>query len=147
MVDDFCHSRSQKRRLYGPDASLNPSEVVTLAIFSRWSHLNSERDFCRYATDHLHNAFPTLPDRSQFNRLVCSQVGLIEEIALHLATAMEAKNCTYQALDSSAIPVRDAKREGERDGSPDRPTSDGAIVRDGMRDFACSSLLTPQALQ
>ncbi len=45
MVDDFCHSRPQKERLPGPDASLSPSEVLTLAIFSRWSRFSSERDF------------------------------------------------------------------------------------------------------
>ncbi len=61
----------------------------------------------------MQDAFPTLPDRSQFNRLVRSQVRLIEEVALHLATAMEAQSCPYQALDSSAMPVRDAKRRGE----------------------------------
>jgi len=113
MVDDFCHSRPQKERLSGPDASLSPSEVVTLAIFSRWSRFRSERDFYRYATGYLQDAFPTLPNRSQFNRLVRSQVRLIEEVALHLATAMEAQSCPYQALDSSAMPIRDAKRRGE----------------------------------
>ena len=109
MVDDFCHSRPQKERPCGPDASLSPSEVVTLAIFCRWSRFSSERDFYRYATAHLHDAFPTLPDRSQFNRLVRSEVRLIEEIALHLATATGAQNSPYQALDSSAMPVRDSK--------------------------------------
>lgn len=87
--------------------------MLTLAIFSRWSRFSSERDFYRYATDHLQDAFPTLPDRSLFNRLVRSQVGLIEEVALHLATAMGAQSCPYQALDSSAMPVRDVKRRGE----------------------------------
>ena len=89
MVDDFRHSRSpQQRRRPGPDASLNPSEVATLAIFSRWSRLASERDFYRYAISHLKDAFPTLPDRAQFNRLVRSHVGLIEEAALHLAQTL-----------------------------------------------------------
>ena len=60
MVDDFCHSRPQKERLSGPDASLSSSEVVTLAIFSRWSRFSSERDFYRYATAYLQDAFPTL---------------------------------------------------------------------------------------
>ena len=79
MVDDFCHSRPQNEQFPGPEASLSPSEVVTLAIFSRWSRFSSERDFYRYATGYLQDAFPTLPDRSQFNRLVRSQARLIEE--------------------------------------------------------------------
>jgi hypothetical protein len=110
-VDDFCQSHPPKRRP-GPDASLSESEVVALAIFARWSRFASERDFYRYASGHLRGAFPTLPDRSQFNRLVRFYTGLIEEMALHLAGASEARECPYQALDSSAMPVRDAKRRG-----------------------------------
>jgi hypothetical protein len=68
MVDDFCHSHASKR-CPGPDASLSPSEVITLAIFARWSRFSSERDFYRYASGHLTEAFPNLPDRcvSQLN--------------------------------------------------------------------------------
>ena len=113
MVDDFCQSRAQIKQHPGPDASLSPSEIVTLAIFARWARFTSERDFYRYASARLIDAFPTLPDRSQFNRLVRHSLGLIEEIALHLADVMEARRCPYQALDSSAMPVRDAKRRGE----------------------------------
>ena len=113
MVDDFCQSRAQKEQHPGPDASLSPSEVITLAIFARWARFTSERDFYRYASARLIGAFPSLPDRSQFNRLVRHSLGLIEEIALHLADMMETQRCPYQALDSSAMPVRDAKRRGE----------------------------------
>jgi len=73
IVDDFCHSQPPKKRP-GPKASLSDSEVVTLATFARWGRLCGERDFYRYARKHLHDAFPTLPDRSQFNRLVRSCV-------------------------------------------------------------------------
>ncbi|MBA3474425.1 MAG: IS982 family transposase, partial [Rubrobacter sp.] len=78
-VDDFCQSRPPKRRP-GPEASLSESEVVTLAVFARWSRFASERDFYRYASGNLRAAFPTLPDRSQFNRLVRFYTGLIEEL-------------------------------------------------------------------
>ena len=112
MVDDLCHYRRPKRRP-GPKASLSESEVITLAIFARWGRFASERDFYRYAQTKLRGAFPTLPDRSQFNRMVRSQVGLIEEVALYLAAeAMGNDEGLYQALDSSAMPVRDAKRRG-----------------------------------
>jgi hypothetical protein len=79
IVDDFyqSHSSKERRRRPGPDASLSPSEVVTLAIFSRWSCFGSERDFYRYAIRHLQEAFPTLPHRSQFNRLVRNHLDLI----------------------------------------------------------------------
>jgi hypothetical protein len=84
MIDDFCQSHPPKRRP-GPKASLSESEVVTLAIFARWDRFGSEREFYRYARSSLREAFPTLPDRSQFNRLVRSHIGLIEDLISHLA--------------------------------------------------------------
>jgi len=114
MVDDFCHSQPPKRRS-GPEASLCRSEVLTLAVFARWSRFSSERDFYCYADTKLRDAFPTLPDRSQFNRLVRSCTELIEAFALHLPSLLlrdARRKRPYQALDSSAMPIRDAKRRG-----------------------------------
>lgn len=111
-TDDFHKSRPKKQRRPGPDASLSPSEVATLAIFARFSRFASERDFYLYAHAHLRDAFPTLPDRSQFNRLVRSHAGLIEGVALHLAQMTGAHGCPYEALDSAAMVVRDSKRRG-----------------------------------
>jgi Transposase DDE domain len=111
MVDDFCQTQPPKKRP-GPEASLCQSEVITLAIFARWSRFASERDFYRYADGHLRGAFPTLPSRPQFNRLVRLYTQTIEEIAVKLGKMLEDRAHAYQALDSSAMPVRDAKRPG-----------------------------------
>ncbi len=111
MADDFCHSQPPKRRP-GPEASLSESETLTLAIFARWSRFASERDFYRYAETNLRDAFPTLPDRSQFNRLVRACTELIEAFVLHLVSLLDARKHPYQALDSSAMPIRDCKRRG-----------------------------------
>jgi hypothetical protein len=112
MVDDFCQSHFPEKKRPGPKASLCESEVITLAIFARWSRFASERDFYRYAQGHLRGAFPTLPDRSQFNQLVRFHTQTIEEIALHLGRIMEDSQPPYQALDASAMPVRNVKRRG-----------------------------------
>jgi Transposase DDE domain len=112
MVDDFCQSHLPTSKKPGPQASLCASEVITLAIFAGWGRFSSERDFYRYARSCLCNAFPTLPDRSQFNRLVRLYTQSIEKLALHLARIMEDSRPPYQALDASAMPVRDAKRRG-----------------------------------
>src|ERR671911_2761811 len=101
MADAFCQSRPQTEQHPGPEASLSPSEVITLAIFARWSRFGSERDFYRYAETNLRCAFPTLPSRPQFNRLVRSCTELIEAFFLHLATLLQARKYPYQALDSS----------------------------------------------
>ncbi len=111
MVDDFCQSRAPKRKP-GPEASLCASEVITLSIFARWSRFASERDFYRYAETKLREAFPTLPSRSQFNRLLRFHTEFLEAFALHLAAVLQKQKSPYEALDSSAMPVRDAKRRG-----------------------------------
>jgi len=112
MVDDFTKSRPPKVRRPGPDAFLSDSEVVTLAIFARFSRFASERDFHRYAESNLTDAFPALPERSHLNRRVRSLADLIEEVALHLAEVMGTCGCPYEALDSAAMVVRDSKRRG-----------------------------------
>ncbi|MGF1472710.1 MAG: transposase, partial [Rubrobacteraceae bacterium] len=112
MVDDFCQSHSPEKKRPGPKASLCASEVITLAIFARWSRFASERDFYRYAEGHLRGAFPTLPDRSQFNRLVRFYTQTIEKLALHLGRTLKDSQPPYQALDASAMPVRNVKRRG-----------------------------------
>ena len=92
IADDFCQSRPPKKRP-GPEASLCASEVITLAIFARWSRFASERGFYRYAQTNLIDAFPTLPSRPQFNRLVGSHTEFIEAFFLHLVTLLEVRKC------------------------------------------------------
>jgi hypothetical protein len=52
---------------------------------------SSERDFYRYARTRLCNAFPILPDRSQFNRLVRYHTELIEAFVMHLVALLDAQ--------------------------------------------------------
>ena len=145
ITDDFCQSRPPKRHP-GPDASLSDSEVITLAIFARWSRFASERDFYRYASGHLREAFPTLPERSQLNGLVRLCTDLIEEMSLHLAKVLEVEERPYEVLDSSAMPVRDAKkRRGGRLGWPVTLTSDGPTAWAGTRASVCSLPSPPPA--
>jgi hypothetical protein len=105
IVDDSCQSRRPQQRRPGPEASLSAGEVIALSIFARWSRFASERDFYRYAKSHLRGAFPTLPDRSQFNRLVRFHAEAIEEIALHLGQIVKGDRFSHQALDASAMPL------------------------------------------
>ena len=112
MVDDFCKSQPSPKTRPGPEASLSRSEVVTLAIFGQWACFGSERAFYRFARRRLRSAFPTLPNRSQFNRLLRRDQGVVVSFFLYLVQILEARQCLYEALDCSAVPVRDAKRRG-----------------------------------
>jgi hypothetical protein len=112
MVDEFCQSHLIPKTPPGPAASLSRSEVITLGLFGQWACFPSERAFYRYAQRHLRAAFPTLPHRTQFNRLLRRHYDAIVACFLHLVSLLEGRRGLYEALDSSAVPTRDAKRRG-----------------------------------
>lgn len=112
MVDDFFKAKPTPEKRPGPRACLTFSEVVTLAILGQWTRFESERDFYRYAKHRFRAAIPTLPYRGQFNRLLRRHYEAIIACFLHLVDILQARHCPYQALDSSGVPTRDAKRRG-----------------------------------
>jgi len=111
-VDDFIKCQPATPPRPGPAAALAPSEVITLALFSQWRQFASERAFYRYAARHLRPAFPTLPDRSQFNRLLRAHHDGIVAFALALGQQVSRPSAGYEVLDSMGVPVRNAKRRG-----------------------------------
>src|SRR5919206_2687650 len=89
-VDDFAKSHLSLRSRPGPQAALTGSEVITLALFGQWAQFASESAFYRYARRRLRGAFPTLPVRTQFNRLLRHYHDAIVAFALHVADEMGA---------------------------------------------------------
>ena len=112
LVDEFCKTQLLPDRHPGPAASLDRSEVVTLAGLSQWDRFRSERDFWRYADAQLRPYFPTLPSRPQFNRHVRRQQAAITSFAHWLAQQLGAAAAPYEAVDGTAVPTRNAKRRG-----------------------------------
>ena len=96
----------------GPAAGLCRSEVLTLAILGQWSRFPSERAFWRYAQGHLRAAFPGLPHRSQFNRLLRHYHDALAQVALALGAPVQAGSTSYEILDGTGVPVRNAHRRG-----------------------------------
>jgi DDE family transposase len=114
MIDDFCQSQQITQAAHpGPQGALSCSEVAALALFGQWAQFPSERAFYRYAEQHLRTAFPTLPHRSQFNRLQRTYAETITAFGLFVVDLIDAQRCHYERIDSSGIAVRDAKRRGE----------------------------------
>jgi hypothetical protein len=113
IVDEYCKSELPAETAQsGPQASLSRSEVVTLAVFGQWSHFESERGFYRYAQRSLRWAFPSLPAREQFNRLMRAYRDAIVTFGLFLVRLLQAQTCLYELLDSSGVATRNAKRRG-----------------------------------
>ena len=96
----------------GPAPALSVSEVVTLALFGQWRHFGGERAFYRYAQRHLRAAFPTLPHRSQYNRLLRRCQDALVAVGHRLAQRLDARTCAYEALDSLGVATRNVKRRG-----------------------------------
>ncbi|MBU0494683.1 MAG: IS982 family transposase [Chloroflexi bacterium] len=113
LVDDFCleHGPVEAARP-GPKPSLSCSEVSTLAIFGQWSRFRNQRDFYRFAQQRLRAAFPTLPNRTQFNRLVRAYRDTIVAFFLYLVERLDAQCVLYEVLDTTGVPVRNVKRRG-----------------------------------
>jgi hypothetical protein len=112
MVDDFCTTALPAEFPLGPQAALNRSEVLTLAIFGPWQGFGSERGFSRSAPRHLRVAFPQLPTREQCKRQRRQQHDALVACFLPLVRLLAAQRGPYEALDSSGVPTRDAKRRG-----------------------------------
>jgi hypothetical protein len=111
MVDDFCHTLPPEPHP-GPQAGLSRSEVLTLALFARFRRFASERDFYRFADRHLRSAFPKLPTRSWYNRLVRGVRPLLERLAVQAAAQLGAGASPFEALDRAPAPTRNVKRRG-----------------------------------
>jgi hypothetical protein len=112
MVDDFGKVHLPAEPRPGPAAALTRSELLTLALFGQWHGFGSERGFYRYARRHLRAAFPALPAREQFNRQLRRHHGALVACLLHFARLLGTSCAPYEALDTAAVPTRDAKRRG-----------------------------------
>ena len=105
MVDDFCKQQlAPEAPRPGPAAALTQAEVVTLALFGQWQPFGSERGFYRSAQRHLRAAFPTLPERSQFNRLLRQHADAVVACFRYWVQCLQAQHCAYEALDGTAAP-------------------------------------------
>ena len=112
MADDFCKYQLPPEKTPGPRPSLTRGEVVTLALFGQWSCFLSERGFYRYASHHLRPAFPILPYRGQFNRLMRRHYEAIVAFFRHLVARLQSQDCPYEVLDGTGVPTQDVKRRG-----------------------------------
>jgi hypothetical protein len=113
MVEAFCKQQlAPEAPRPGPAAAWTQAEVVTLALFGQWQPFGSERGFDRSAQRHRRAAFPTLPERSQFNRLLRQHADAVVACFRHWGQCLQAQHGAAEALDGTAAPTRDAKRRG-----------------------------------
>lgn len=113
MTDDYVRAGPLAwPKTRGAARQLSLSEVLTLALLSRWRVFASERDFYSYVRRHWASAFPGLPDRSQFNRLLRASRDSLCGLGQHLAHLAEPIASAYEALDTMSCATRHVKRRG-----------------------------------
>jgi hypothetical protein len=125
MLDDFCHSHLPKRYPGGPEASLSESELITL-----WPSLPVGTDSlasgistatprltCVTLSPPCQRALAVQPPGTLPHRAHREEDGAAPGVRL-----LKAPRCPYEALESSAMPVREARSEGGLDGWTERPT-------------------------
>jgi hypothetical protein len=113
MSDDYCKTElPAEAPKQGPEPALTRSEVLALAVYSQWYRFRTQRDFYRYAEKRLKGAFPTLPNRTQFNRQMRAQRDAIASFGLYLAEQTGAHAALYEVMDTTGVPVRNVKRRG-----------------------------------
>lgn len=112
-ADDYCKAHTiDWPALPGPTPALSVSEVLTLSLLSRWARFSSDREFYAYAERHWRAAFPDLPERSRFNRLVRAVVPWLIGFSHHLVRHLRARQCVYEALDTMGCATRNVHRRG-----------------------------------
>jgi hypothetical protein len=112
MSDDFCTAQWPAAPQPGPQAPLSRSAGLTVASFGPWQGLSSVHGFYRSAQRHLRPAFPTFPTREQWTRHLRDSQPALVACVLSLVQRLAAPQCLYEALDSSGVPPREAKRRG-----------------------------------
>ncbi len=116
QADDFFQPQDRPppgARAPGRRASLSVSEVVTLGLFGQWFGFGGERGFWRWGSRHLRAAFPGLPAREQFNRLLRAQRAALEAFGVHLAEVLGAAHGTHEADKGFEGRARHARWQAE----------------------------------
>ena len=115
MCDDFCKSHlASAPSVPGPKAQLCPAELLTLSLFSQFGRFPSEHAFFRFAHKRLRGAFPSLPDRSRFNRALRAHYPLLCAFFHHTvceALRDHAPRC-FEVMDRTAVVTRNSSRRG-----------------------------------
>lgn len=113
IVDDFCKQEGIHPIGPGPAAGLSLSELTTLNIIGQWSRWKSQREFYRFAEERLRELFPGLPSRTRYNRLSRAERSVVMQIAVSVGRELAQKDSGIEALDCTAVVVRDHHRRGE----------------------------------
>src|SRR5215470_4990653 len=105
LTDDWYKAEvePQKRKRRGPQAEMSDSEVLTVALAGQWRvgvPWQSERGLVRYMQVHGRGMFPTMLERSGFNRRVRYLWGAFILLQQTVGGLLEEASALYECVDS-----------------------------------------------
>jgi hypothetical protein len=111
VIDDWLQAEiaDKLKRHAGPAARMSDSEVLTIAIASRWRAgvtWRSERGMGRYLEQHGRQWFPQLLKRSRLNERIRSLWGVAVQLQQALAEQLDTLWAVYECVD--VVPLRAA---------------------------------------
>lgn len=113
MVDEWERAEAPSEPPLGRPPGLCRTEVLTLALIGQLDRFARERAFARFAATQLRSLFPGLPECSQLNRLIRQRRDDLVRFSRWCARQLGALRAEYEVLDTTAWPLRNAKRRGE----------------------------------
>jgi IS5 family transposase len=112
-IQELCNEAKVDENVHrGPVAVFTPSFIVTVLILKNLFGFSSERSFVRYLKNHHSHTFPSLPERSWFNRKARKCVGIEKEIHALLLQKLKAHRIEIRIVDTTPVPVVKLWRAG-----------------------------------
>jgi hypothetical protein len=110
LIDDWYkhYIATLKPRRCGKTATMSDSEVLTVAIAGQWCvgvPWRSERGVVRYMGRHGRSWFPTMLERSGFNRRVRDLCGVLAALQRYFALEGSVEPTLYEVGDGLPLPV------------------------------------------
>jgi Transposase DDE domain len=110
LVDDWYKEEMQTtfQRRIGAPPKMSDSEVLCVAVLGQWRlgvPWQSERGLVRYLQAHGRALFPTMLQRSAFNRRVRCLWGAFVLLQQHVAALLDSPDYLYECVDTLPLPA------------------------------------------
>lgn len=105
------HARQTLARRRGPKPACPDAEIITVAIYQELVGDPREDHFYRLQCDILRSYFPTLPERSRYNRRKRALTWIILLVRMGISHTLGVGQIRSGSIDSAPVPVTSYKRD------------------------------------
>jgi hypothetical protein len=108
LIDDLCKEAIPKEvqnRLHKEKAKLSDSEIITISILGEITSNDSEKAWLSFVSKNMRDLFPSMCERSRFNRVKRNLVRVIEHIRINLNQYLSPCSDYLRIVDSAPLQV------------------------------------------